>query len=113
MGEITSIDVPELTRIGDGVLDVAGRLGRLAGGIETWEHTADEAVDGSQVCRWALPATSLSWRYTLEKLAGDLRSYGDDLRQAAAGYRAADVAAQERVRASGHPAFRPGGAAGF
>ena len=38
MDEITSIDVPEVYRMGDAVLDAAGRLDRLSSGVESWAY---------------------------------------------------------------------------
>jgi hypothetical protein len=100
MGEISSIDVPAVSAIGDAVLDVAGRLDRLAAGVDDLTHLADEAVPGSVTCDWAMPAVARSWSYTLGRLAGDLREHGEDIRRSAADYHRADVEAEALLRAS-------------
>jgi hypothetical protein len=113
MGEITSIDVPRLTAMGDAVQEVAGRLDRLAAGVDGLTHQAEGAIQGSVTCEWAMPAVSMNWQYNLEHLASDVREFAGHLRQAAADYHEADVEAEARLKASGHPAFRPGGGAGL
>jgi hypothetical protein len=109
--EITSIDVPEVYRMSDAVLDAAGRLERLAAGVESWQYAGKSAVAGSVTCDPATVEAAYHWEFTLGKLAEQVRLYGADLRQAATDYREADADAARRVRESGHPAFAPGGGA--
>lgn len=113
MGEITSVDVPEVFAIGDAVLDAAGRLERLSAGVGDGARLAEPAVEGSQLSLHGVVETSLTWQTTLEGFAEQVRGLGADLRKAASDYRAADGAAAGRVRETGRRAFRPGGLAGL
>jgi hypothetical protein len=101
VGDITSIDVPEVDRIGDAVLAVAGRLERVAAAVDGWEHAADDAVEGAEMCYSAAAYAAGSWRYTLADLAASVRQFGEQVHRAAAGYRQADASASGRVREAG------------
>ena len=97
MGEGARVDVPELTGIGDAVLDVAGRLDRVATGIETWEYAAQHAVDGAAMCYSEMSYAAMRWQGTLTQLAAEVREFGSELRRTAEDYRAADAAAADRL----------------
>jgi hypothetical protein len=99
--EITSIDVPEVHRMSDATLDVAGLLERLAAGVETWEYAGRNAVAGSETCDPRSVLLAYRWQRTLRNLAEQVRLHGADLRQAATDYREADIAASLGVRESG------------
>jgi len=101
--EVTSIDVPELIRIGDASAEVGTRLAETARSIEGWAFAAREAVPGASMCFPAMSNAATSWQTTLATLAGQIEEFGRGLHQAAADYRSADLAAEQRVRASGHP----------
>lgn len=103
MDETTSIDVPEVHRMSDATLDVAGRLERLGAGIEPWKYAAQGAVPGSVTSETGASGAARHWETTLDRLAEEVRLFGGDLRQAAADYQAADEAASRRVRQAGPP----------
>ncbi|MET0423079.1 MAG: hypothetical protein ABW046_04355 [Actinoplanes sp.] len=100
MDQVTSLDLPELTRMGDAVVETADELGRAVAGIPGWADTARDAVAGSLVCAAAGEAAR-GWQVTLTLLVGEVRDFGDGLQRAAEDYRAADVAAAARLRGSG------------
>ena len=84
----------------DATLDAAGRLERLAARVPTWEYAAQGAVGGSVTCETAAAEAARHWEFTLGKLAGEVRLFGSDLRQAATDYRATDAGAAARLRQS-------------
>ncbi|WP_433295538.1 hypothetical protein ACQP2F_36075 [Actinoplanes sp. CA-030573] len=102
MGEITSIDVPAVTAMAGAVREVAGRLEQISRTVGAFP---EPAVEGSTTCADGIPEAAYRWRGALGRLADDLTGFGDGLRRAAADYHQADIEAEERVRASGHPAF--------
>jgi hypothetical protein len=106
MDQVTSLDIPELTRMGDAVVDTADELGRAVAGIPGWADIARGAVAGSVACV-AAGETARDWQVTLTLMVGEVRDFGDGLQRAAEDYRAADVAAAARLRASGHPGVAP------
>ena len=97
----TSLDIPELTRMGDAVVDTADRLGRVAAGVPNWADTARAALDGSQICAFAAATAARGWQAPLTQLAGEVRDFGDGLRRSAEDYQASDEAAAARVREAG------------
>jgi hypothetical protein len=103
VGELTSIDVSEVYRIGDATRDVAGRLERLAAGIETWEYAAKGAIDGAVTCETGAAEAARHWETTLERLGQEVRGFADEMRQAATDYRETDAAAYRLVREAGEP----------
>ena len=100
MGEITGVDAPQVSAIGDAVLDVAGRLERLAHGTGEGAWRARSAVAGSQLSEFGAADTALSWQEALQGLAEQVRAFGTDLRQAAADYQESDAAAAGRLNGS-------------
>ena len=100
MGEITSIDVPRLTAMGDAVRGVAGRLDRLGAGVAGMTHQTEGAIEGSRTCEWAMPAVTRNWHDNLEHLAADVREFADHLRQAATDYQRSDTDAYGRMKAT-------------
>jgi hypothetical protein len=110
VAETTSIDVPEVFRMSDAVLDAAGRLDRLAARVEAGRYAGRQVLPGSVTCQPGTVETAAHWQVTLGRLAEEVRTFGAELRTAATEYREADEFAAHQVRASGHPAFRPGGA---
>ncbi|GIE92997.1 hypothetical protein [Paractinoplanes rishiriensis] len=112
MAEITSIDVPEVFRMSDAVLDAAGRLDRLSARVEARRYAEKHVLPGSVTCDPGTVEAAASWQVTLARLAEEVRAFGTELRTAATAYREADEFAARQVRASGHPAFGPGGGAG-
>jgi hypothetical protein len=90
MGAMVRIDQPQVSKIGNAVSDVAGRLERIAGEVDRCGAGSASAVAGSA----ALAATdgyAGSWRQTLTDLAGQLRGFGDDLHRAAGDYHQTDA----------------------
>ena len=103
MDEVTSIDVPELIQIGDAAAEVGTGLARVTGEIPGWAFAARDAVPGASMCFPAMSNAANAWQTTLTTLADQIQEFGRGLHQAAADYRRADVAAAQRVQASGHP----------
>jgi len=101
--EVTSIDVPELMRIGDAATEVGARLAGAAGQIEDWAFAARDAVPGASACLPAMSNAATAWQSTLAALAGQIEEFGRGLHRTADDYQRADAAAARRVRASGHP----------
>jgi hypothetical protein len=97
MSDGVGVDGPAVAGIGEAVLDAAGRLERLAAGIGAWEYQAQDAVDGAAMCYSTMPYAAGMWQSTLTRLAGEVRAFGGELREAAAGYQQSDRAAAERV----------------
>jgi hypothetical protein len=92
MGAMVRIDQPQVSKIGKAVLDVAGRLERIAGEVDRCGASSASAVEGSA----ALAATDGyggSWRRNLTDLAGQVRGFGDDLHRAAGDYHQTDAEA--------------------
>ena len=92
MGDMVRIDQPEVSKIGNVVSDVAGRLERIAGEVDRCGTTTDSAVEGSA----ALGATgnyAIGWRNVLTDLAGQVRGFGGDLHRAAGDYHETDAEA--------------------
>ena len=92
MGAMVRIDEPQVSKIGNAVFDVAGRLERIAGEVERCGAGSASAVEGSA----ALTATDGfggSWRQTLTDLAAQVRGFGDDLHKAAGDYHQTDAEA--------------------
>lgn len=103
MDEVTSIDVPDLIRIGDAAAEVGSRLAGEAEQIRGWAFAARDAVPGASTSSSAMSNAATAWQTTLAALAGQIEEFGRGLHQAADDYRRADVEAARRVRASGHP----------
>ena len=103
MDEVTSIDVPELIRIGDAAVEVGFRLAGEAEQVRNWAFAARDAVPGTSTCFPAMSNAATTWQTTLAALAGQIQDFGRGLHQAADDYERADVEAARRVRASGHP----------
>jgi hypothetical protein len=55
------------------------------------------------MCFPAMSNAATAWQTTLATLAGQIEDFGRGLHQAAADYWSADLDAEQRVRASGHP----------
>ena len=92
MGASVRIDQPEVSKIGNAVFDVAGRLERIAAEVDRCGASSASAVEGSA----ALAATDGyggGWRQTLTDLAGQVRGFGDDLHKAAGDYHQTDAEA--------------------
>jgi hypothetical protein len=102
VGDIMRVESGEVYRISDAVLDTAGRIDRMADGIWSWAHLAADAIEGSPVCNPLASEVSAFWREALEGLAGEVRGFGTDIRDAAASYEATDDTARFLVhRAAG------------
>jgi hypothetical protein len=101
VSDVTSIDASEVDRIGDAVLDVAGRIERIAGGMRDWQYAAHDAVDGAEMCYSATSYAAGAWLHTLEDMADAVREFGGGLRRVAADYRQSDSGAAARVREAG------------
>jgi hypothetical protein len=108
VSDVTGIDASEVDRIGDAVLDAAGRLERIAGGMSDWQYTARYAVDGAEMCYSATPYAAGAWQATLGELAESVRKFGSGLRQAAADYRRSDSGVAAVVRGAGYGAAQLG-----
>jgi hypothetical protein len=108
VGEITSIEVPELHKVADAVGEVSGRLNRIKDRLHDLEDHSDGAVEGSLTSESSLTAVALTWSYAIGNLAGDVQRYAADLHGAATDYQQSDAEAAARLRESGHPAFGPG-----
>ncbi|MCU7725162.1 hypothetical protein ODJ79_15650 [Actinoplanes sp. KI2] len=96
MGAMVRIDQPEVSKIGNAVLDVAGRLERVSGEVDRCGSITDSAVEGSA----ALGATgnyAIGWRETLTDLAGQVRAFAGDLHKAAGDYHETDAEAAARL----------------
>ena len=92
MGGMVRIDESQVSRIGNAVFDVAGRLEQIAGEVDRCGTTTDSAVQGSA----ALAATgnyAIGWRNVLTDLAGQVRGFGSDLHRAAGDYQETDAEA--------------------
>jgi hypothetical protein len=113
VGEITSIDVPKLHKVGDSVREVSGQLGKLKDRLYTMEYHSGGAIEGSLTSESSLGVVAMHWSYTFENLAKDVQQYAANLHQAADGYQRSDEEASVRLKESGHPAFAPGGEAAF
>jgi hypothetical protein len=111
MGEITSIDVPKLHKVGDSVQEVSGRLGKLKDRLYYMEYHSDGAIEGSLTSESSLGGAAMHWSYTFENLAKDVQQYAADLHKTAADYQKSDDEASARLKESGHAAFAPGGGA--
>jgi hypothetical protein len=92
MAEGAGVDVPELTAIGGSVLEVAGRLERVAAGMRNWAYAAEDAVGGAATCHTATPGAAGRWRGILEHLAAEVRELGAELRRTAESHRDAGPA---------------------
>jgi hypothetical protein len=92
MGDMVRIDEPEVSKIGNVVSDVAGRLERIAGEVERCGLTSASAVEGSAALNAAC-GYAVDWRQTLTDLAGQVRGFGDDLHRAAGDYHESDAGA--------------------
>jgi len=92
MGAMVRIDQPQVSKIGKAVLDVAGRLERIAGEVERCGLTSASAVEGSAALNAAC-GYAVDWRQTLTDLAGQVRGFGDDLHKAAGDYHQTDAEA--------------------
>ena len=92
MGATVRIDQPHVSKIGNAVSGVAGRLERIAGEVDRCGAINTPAVEGSA----ALVATdsyASHWRQALTDLAGQVRGFGDDLHKAAGDYHETDAEA--------------------
>ncbi|MBM2621638.1 hypothetical protein JIG36_39655 [Actinoplanes sp. LDG1-06] len=103
MDDMTSIDAPEIRAMGVAVGGVADRLERVAEQMRGWEHSGEGAVEGSRVCESELFGTALLWETTMAGLAGFVRDYGDQLRQAAGDFVTTDENAAHRFQSAGTP----------
>jgi hypothetical protein len=101
--EATSIDAPELIRIGDAATEVGSRLAGEARQIQGWAFAARDAVPGASTCFPAMSNAATAWQTTLATLAGEIEDFGRSLHRTAADYQRADADAARRARASGHP----------
>lgn len=107
MSDVTQIYPPELTKVGAGVEGVAARLDRFATEVDGWSYRSQDAVRGSRMCNSGLSSTAWQWSAILATMAAEIRDLGGSMRKTAADFETADAVAQERLRASGHPAFAP------
>jgi hypothetical protein len=108
MDEVTYVDVPEVTKAAEAVAATAGRMHRLATGIEQWAYQAHGAFPETRMCRSALSSSAYSWKNSIDKLADEVKKYAGELQRAAKDYQDSDADAARRLRESGHPAFAPG-----
>jgi hypothetical protein len=92
MGELVRIDQPEVSKIGNAVFDVAGRLQRIAGEVDRCGAGSVSAVEGSAALGAAFDY-AIGWRQTLTDLAGQVHGFGDDLHKAAGDYHRTDAEA--------------------
>ncbi|WP_169789819.1 hypothetical protein [Actinoplanes subtropicus] len=96
MGDMVRIDEPEVSKIGNAVSDVAGRLERIAGEVDRCGLTSVSAVEGSAALNAAC-GYAIGWRQTLTDLAGQVRGFGDDLHKAAGDYHESDAGAAHEL----------------
>jgi hypothetical protein len=94
MGEVVRIDQPQVSKIGNAVFDVAGRLERIAGEVDRCGSITNSAVDGS-VALGSTGNYGVRWRNILTDLAGQVRGFGDDLHKAAGDYHRTDAEAAD------------------
>jgi hypothetical protein len=92
MGAQVRIDEPQVSKIGNAVADVAGRLERIAGEVDRCGASSASAVDGSAALA-AADGYGVSWRQILTDLAGQVRGFGDELHRAAGDYHRTDAGA--------------------
>jgi hypothetical protein len=92
MGAMVRIDQPQVSKIGNAVLDVAGRLERIAGEVDRCGTISDSAVEGSAALVAAERYAS-GWQRTLTDLAEQVRGFGGDLHRAAGDYHETDAEA--------------------
>jgi uncharacterized protein YukE len=101
VGEITSIEVPQLHQVGDAVHEVAGRLGQIKDRLHDLGYHSDGAVEGSLTSESSLGAVALTWSYAFENLARDVQEYAANLHRAATDYQRSDDEAAARIREAG------------
>ena len=92
MDATVRIDEPQVSKIGNAVSDVAGRLERIAGEVDRCGASSASAVEGSAALA-AADGYAGGWRRTLTDLAGQVRGFGDDLHKAAGDYHETDAEA--------------------
>jgi hypothetical protein len=90
MDATVRMDQPQVSKIGNAVLDVAGRLERIAGEVDRCGATSASAVDGSAALV-AADGYGGSWRRHLTDLADQVRGFGGDLHRAAGDYHRTDA----------------------
>jgi hypothetical protein len=99
--EGTSIEIPQLTALGDDVAGIGARLVRVAGDIASWRGSAAGAVEGSVTGEVQLGLMADHWHSSLGLLARAIQDHGRSLHQAAADYNSADIEAGKRLGQAG------------
>ena len=92
MGAMVRIDEPQVSKIGNAVFDVAGRLEQIAGEVDRCGASSASAVEGSAALV-AAHGYGGSWQRVLTDLAGQVRGFGSDLHRAAGDYQQTDAKA--------------------
>jgi hypothetical protein len=92
MGALVRIDEPQVSKIGNAVFDVAGRLEQIAGEVDRCGASSASAVEGSAALV-AADGYGNGWQQTLTDLAGQVRGFGSDLHRAAGDYQQTDAEA--------------------
>jgi hypothetical protein len=92
MGAMVRIDEPQVSKIGNAVFDVAGRLEQIAGEVDRCGASSASAVEGSAALV-AANGYGSGWQRTLTDLAGQVRGFGSDLHRAAGDYQQTDAEA--------------------
>jgi len=90
MGEMVRIDEAEISKIGNAVYDVAGRLQRIAGEVDRCGASSVSAVERSAALSTAFDF-AIGWRETLADLAGQVHAFGDGLHKSAGDYHQTDA----------------------